>query len=65
MCENVDQDWDCACECRQELTAPGGKPTEPCSAVGDCWEPGLVGLEGAHDRWPVEQVNTVGDWKEI
>lgn len=59
MCEKGDRDWDCARECGREPTAPGGEPTEPCNAVGDCWEPGLAELEGARDRRPVE--NTEGD----
>jgi hypothetical protein len=62
MCEKGDRDWECARECGREPTAPGGgEPTEPCNAVGDSWEPGLVGLEGARDRRPVERLKTVGD----
>jgi hypothetical protein len=59
MCEKGDRVWDCARECGREPT--GGEPTESCNPVGDCWEPGLVGLEGARDRPLVERLNTVGD----
>jgi len=62
MCENGDWDWDCAREWGREPTAPsGGEPTEPWNVVGDCWEPGVVGLEGARERPPAERLNTVGD----